>query len=169
MARTKDELPPWAKILLAIIIVGGLIWALVPKEILYLSIGIVVVIIGVASYIILRRQGTQPFKTLAKRTYGWLTESRRQKGKPPRTPIPLEIRRAVYRRADNYCQHPNCGRTEHPIIHHVDGDRTNHNLNNLILLCREHAAKADSHNYTIEQLKNWMTQPGAPRYHSRSH
>jgi len=55
MAKTEDELPRWAQIIIAAVIVGVLIWALVPKNIIWVALGIGIVIVGVVAYLVYKR------------------------------------------------------------------------------------------------------------------
>jgi hypothetical protein len=86
----------------------------------------------------------------------WLTQSGRAR-KPPRTRIPAKVRREVCRRANYACQM--CGRLETPKYHHIDGDPSNPNLNNLILLCSHHHDLADRNVYPSVQLKGLSKKP----------
>jgi len=45
----------------------------------------------------------------------------------------LLVRKAIFERDKNACQR--CGNTEHLLIHHLDKNDKNQELNNLILLC----------------------------------
>ncbi len=56
-----------------------------------------------------------------------------------RTPIPMSTRRQVYSRAHNHCEWPGgCPSTKNLQIHHINGDPSDHRLDNLILLCKRH-------------------------------
>jgi len=166
MAKTKNELPRWAEVPLAIIIVGGLIWALVPKEILYLSIGIAVVIIGGVSYLILRRQGTQPFKILAKRMYGWLTESRKQTSIEKVPSLTSRERAQLIEAVGNKCENPNC-RVQFPLqIHHIQprAEGGSNKLNNLIVLCNNCHGRFQGGIYSKELLRQWISRKSRRRF-----
>lgn len=143
MARTKDKLPRWAEILLGTLIVGGLIWALVPREILYLSIGIAVAIIGAASYLILRRQGTQPFKNLLARFFNWLRgESRKEMV----ASLPSHDANKLKLAVGYKCENENCPRTRNLDVHHITPkteEGSSHRLSNLLVLCKNCHGDAD--------------------------
>lgn len=54
----------------------------------------------------------------------------------PYTPgFASKVRQLVRERDGNRCQ--SCGSTEHLCVHHRDFEKTNHDLDNLILLCRK--------------------------------
>jgi hypothetical protein len=160
----------WVKIIIAIIITAVLIWALVPRQWLYIGGGIAAAVIGTVSYLTYKRHGAGPFKA-AWNKFVKAIKAKERTGKPARTPIPKAIEEYVFRRAHNRCQYDrgHCGRTENLEIHHIDRDRTNHDRNNLILLCPEHHEKADHGNYRVWQLKDWMKYPGTPKDYGRSH
>ncbi|MEM3715355.1 MAG: HNH endonuclease signature motif containing protein [Nitrososphaeria archaeon] len=55
-----------------------------------------------------------------------------------RTIIPKLRRRQVYVRAHGHCEQQDCRSTENLQIHHINGDPSDHSLENLILLCGYH-------------------------------
>jgi hypothetical protein len=172
MPRNENETPRWLIVLIVIIVAGLLIWTAVPKHLIYIGIGIAVVIIGLTSWLVYRKRGIAPLKNFARKSYEWLKgtgEAQGTKRKPARTPIPEETREYVFKRAHYRCQYDQgrCGKTENLDIHHINRDRTNHNINNLILLCPEHHDKADNGNYRIVQLKGWARYPGIPKDYSK--
>ena len=142
MAKTEDELPRWAKILIAIVFIGIIIGTIVPGEILYLSIGIAVAVIGGASYLIYRKWGIQPFKRFAEQSYEWLKGG----GKTTRVrrePLPQLPSQEAYRlkgAVGNRCESTNCPNPKYPNLdlHHIilrSEERSSHKLSNLLILC----------------------------------
>jgi 5-methylcytosine-specific restriction endonuclease McrA len=71
-------------------------------------------------------------------------------GKPPRVPIPADVKKKVFQRAGYKCQL--CGKSVHPEIHHINRDRSNNNPGNLIVLCPTHHAEADGGSIPKERL-----------------
>ncbi|HZL20624.1 MAG TPA: HNH endonuclease signature motif containing protein [Polyangia bacterium] len=62
--------------------------------------------------------------------------------KPPRTHMEAERRREALIEAGYRCAIPACGQTQIE-VHHIDGDRTNHAFENLIVLCRNDHYRAE--------------------------
>ncbi len=77
-----------------------------------------------------------------------------------RTKIPKHIKEEIMRRAGYRCQYPGCGVRENLEHHHIDGDPSNHNPSNLIVLCPNHHRKAQKGIYRREQLKAWAKGEG---------
>ncbi len=76
--------------------------------------------------------------------------------KEEREAIPHDIRSEVYRRSRNACENPDC-RYENAIhIHHIDMNRSNNRLYNLIALCPNCHQEAQRGRYTPSQLRNWV-------------
>ncbi|OGI14978.1 hypothetical protein A3K63_03060 [Candidatus Micrarchaeota archaeon RBG_16_49_10] len=68
-----------------------------------------------------------------------------------RTPIPIKIKKRIFERAENACQH--CGNSNVKLhIHHIDKNPENNNLSNLIVLCPDCHSIAES--LTTVALKN---------------
>jgi len=166
MAKTKDELPRWAKILLFLIFAGIIIWAIVPGKVLYISLGIALAIIGGVSYLIYRKWGIQPFKTLAKRTYGWLTESRKQTSIEKVPSLTSRERAQLIDAVGNQCENPNC-QIPYPLdIHHIipkEKGGTN-KLRNLIVLCKNCHGMAGKGVYSSARLKQWISRKSPRRF-----
>ena len=62
------------------------------------------------------------------------SENSNSYNKKKRVPIGSKLRREIYERADNCCQH--CGHSFSLDIHHIDENPANNNKDNLILLCK---------------------------------
>lgn len=58
-----------------------------------------------------------------------------KKQKKIRTPIPEEVQKAVLEEAGERCCMPDCGSTTDLVIHHIDGNPSNHDLANLLVMC----------------------------------
>lgn len=123
-----------------------------------LGIILVIFIFGLVKFPSFRNATFQGFKKFFNYLTGLIIESGRET-KAQRVSIPQSTRQAVFNRADHHCQIPRCRDMENPEIHHIDGDRTKNSMNNLILLCKKHHAKADHHDYKQEQLKSWNRHP----------
>jgi len=80
---------------------------------------------------------------------------KRRKRRPK---IPKPVEREVYARAGDGCQFPGCEEMENTEIHHIDGNRDNNDVNNLIVLCKRHHAKADHGQYKRVSLEAWNKQ-----------
>ena len=161
MARTEDELPRWAQIVIAAVIVGVLIWAFVPKHIIWVALGIGIAIVGVVVYLVYRRQGIAPFITLARRAYKWAIGTEKpSEARRPIVPVPSlsGSERALFIDAvGNRCEHPTC-RIQHPLeVHHIT-PREQGGLNkvwNLIVLCPTCHELAQRNSYSKSLLKQW--------------
>jgi len=74
--------------------------------------------------------------------------------KGQRTPIPASIRHKVWDRANGHCEYnggPHEGRLQ---IHHINGDPSDHSLDNLILLCEKH------HRLQTNKQRPYWQKPG---------
>jgi hypothetical protein len=72
----------------------------------------------------------------------------------PRTlVIPKEIQMRAYQRAQSHCQFPDCSDRLNLEIIHINGNRENNDLNNLIVLCVKH--RREAHMIPRQQLINW--------------
>ncbi len=72
-------------------------------------------------------------------------------GKKSRTPIPVEIQRQVFSRANSRCQWKGCDKTSYLEIHHIDNNPANNNINNLICLCPYHHKKSQG-----KAVRSWL-------------
>lgn len=125
-----------------------------------LGIILVIFIFGLVKFPVFRNATFQGFKRFFNYLIGLITESGRET-KAPRVNIPQSNRQAVFNRAEHHCQIHGCREMENLEIHHIDSDRTNPKMNNLILLCQKHHAKAQHHDYKQEQLKSWNRHPSS--------
>ena len=73
-----------------------------------------------------------------------------------REPLPPGTRKEVPRRARNRCENEQCNQKVRPHIHHVDGNKSNNHLPNLIALCPNCHQKAHDGVFTESQLHNWV-------------
>lgn len=158
-------------ILLVSLIVPCLILALVfERYLLWIGIGLGVLLV-IFIFLLIRfrgfRRGTSSvFSKLGK----WLKEKPQEQpiaGRPQRTAIPKDIQKQVFVRAKDRCQFPYCQEREGLEIHHIRGEPTNHNLNNLILLCRNHHYRCGQHLYREHQLIAWINGKYPPLSSSR--
>ncbi|WP_294300984.1 HNH endonuclease [uncultured Sphingomonas sp.] len=60
----------------------------------------------------------------------------------PRPTLPADIRRSILVEAGHACAVKNCNEHTYLDIHHIDHNRENNSLDNLILLCRKHHGMA---------------------------
>ncbi len=165
MGKNEKDLPRWAKVPLFLIFAGIIIWAIVPGEALYISLGIALAVIGGVSYLVYRKWGTRPFKTLAKGTYKWLTESRKQ-ASIEKVPSLTSSERGLFINAvGNRCENPNCNKTQFLEVHHIipRGEGGSNRRNNLIVLCPT-CHRAAGHAYGRGQLQSWIRRPRRFRF-----
>ena len=73
-----------------------------------------------------------------------------------RIPISTEKQQQLFERAENRCQYCGLGNVKLN-IHHIDGNPSNNNSNNLIVLCPNHHSIANSLNVNV--LKNDSKKP----------
>ncbi|MCL2678854.1 MAG: HNH endonuclease [Dehalococcoidia bacterium] len=74
-----------------------------------------------------------------------------------RKAVPKETRQDVYRIARHQCQNDRCAYSNVGLpIHHIDMDRNNNSLNNLIVLCPTCHDKAHGGKFSSAQLRNWV-------------
>jgi len=171
MARNSDELPRWYKIIIAAVIIGVVIYALVPKRIIWVALGVAIAILAVVAYLAYKRQGLSAFTIFPKRAYNWLVgthkPSETQTPKivrplsiaPPLSPDETDLLIATVR---DRCENPNCHTPQFNLeVHHIKSrykGGTNSVLN-LIVLCHTCHGWAQKGNYKKSQLNRWI------RYH----
>jgi hypothetical protein len=107
---------------------------------IYIIIGIYVICAGLITWVLLRRR-----KSL----------KNNKSKKKPRKPIPVDIQRKVFTRANNRCQWEHCPKRDYLEIHHIDNNPANNNLNNLICLCPDHHKRAHGKAVRSWQLVDW--------------
>jgi len=166
MGKNDEDLPRWAKVLIALFVVGVIVWAIVPGKVLYTSLGITLAVIVGVSYLIYRKRGIEPFQKLAKGTYGWLTESRKQISIEKVPSLTSEERAQLIDAVGNKCENPNC-RVQFPLeVHHIQ-PRTQggtNKLNNLIVLCNNCHGRFQGGIYSRELLKQWISGRSRRRF-----
>ena len=111
---------------------------------------LLILVICSISYPTFRQGLLSGFKSIFHLVWRLVTKKRIDENNPqnirqstPRMPIPMEIRRRVHIRAGHQCQWEGCHNESHPEIHHIDRNRSNNQLSNLILLCGHHHNEAD--------------------------
>ena len=96
------------------------------------------------------------FPKKAQKSKGTLRgEGPRGKKKTKRTPIPENVKKKALMRSGRYCQYCRKDLLRNrlmPTFHHIDGNASNHHLNNIIVLCPDCHNKADRGVITKEQL-----------------
>ena len=70
--------------------------------------------------------------------------------------ISSNIKAEVFSRSQRACENPDCHFKETIHIHHIDMNKNNNNLNNLIVLCLNCHQKAHHGTLTTSQLRNWV-------------
>lgn len=75
--------------------------------------------------------------------------------------IGAELERMVKTRAGHCCELNNCHDHTYLEVHHIDHNRENNTLENLILLCRKHHAMAHAGKIDRKSLKIYISSPGA--------
>jgi len=169
VATNEDELPRWAKILIAVFFIGIIVWAIVPGKTLYTIIGIALAIIIGVSYLIYRKRGIEPFKSFAKKSYEWLKGGQQQVTTEDKQPTKTEIvripplsgreRAQIIDAIGNKCENPNC-REKYPLeVHHIKprAEGGTNKLSNLIVLCNNCHGKFQGGIYSKELLRQWIS------------
>lgn len=80
--------------------------------------------------------------------------------KPKRIAIPSALAHQVRHQCDGACGNPSCrewSSSTHE-LHHIDGDRSNSTLENLILLCGNCHSKEQAGIITREEIEVWKSQ-----------
>lgn len=81
--------------------------------------------------------------------------------KPRRTPIPTDMKRLVIHRAERRCQwvthSGRCTMEGNLKMHHIDGNPSKHNMNNLIYLCPNHHDEAHAYGARRLELQDWAS------------
>jgi len=167
MANNTDELPRSVQIIIAALIVGAIIWALVPKPILWVILGVAIAIIGVLAYFAYKKEGTAPFKRFARRIFDWIF--RGTKPSQPTAPTgPTAATRVPDLRGDeralfihaigDRCENPTCRKSGLLEIHHIK-PKEQGGLNsvwNLIVLCPDDHRSAQRGIPDKLRLQQWV-------------
>jgi len=163
--KREDQALAGIFLLIAIVIAYAYIAAAFEEHTVWASIifGFIVVVLvfALVRFPAFRSLTVDAVKRVARLIGGAFTSGQHAEKDRKRAYIPQETERLVFRRADNRCQVPTCGKLHHLRIHHIDGDRTNPHRDNLILLCSEHHADADHGAFRKEQLIAWRDMPGS--------
>jgi hypothetical protein len=147
-------------LLVALIVICSIIGAVFKNYLLWIGIAAGILII-LLIYVLVRD------KTFRENSIGlwgkfinWLTQkpkTSRAIYNEPRKTIPGYIIEEVYQRAKYRCQLYNCSQTSNLEIHHIDKNRGNNNMTNLILLCGIHHKEADNNFHRQRILKRWAS------------
>ena len=86
---------------------------------------------------------------------GFGLDEDKKSNKKKRVPIKTKVKREIFERADNTCQH--CGENTALDIHHIDENPSNNRKNNLIVLCPNCHRKTKSIPKNV--LKNEALKP----------
>jgi len=143
MAKTSNELPRWAQVIIIAFILGAIIWALVPKHIIWVAIAVALVILAVVSYLAYKKQGLAPFTSFAKRVYYWLSASSKPSDASTSTTASdlTSTERALFiHYTGNRCEDPTCRKTGNLEIHHIKPrhEGGTNSVWNLLVLCPNH-------------------------------
>ena len=154
--ENKIEIIPLIVGLAVLLLLGYIITISLPPQYqiyFYIFIGLVIVGIGIITYFCIKNQEfrEKTFSVL-KKTFARISdlgtnilenieEGERREKKKKRVPIPSQLKNKVHDIAGGKCQL--CGREGNLKIHHIDGDPSNNNITNLVLLCGNHHDDAD--------------------------
>ncbi len=140
---------------------------------IYLYVGIAILVIGSAAYLIYRKRSVQLPQRSESETSETASESEASNITPEGQAAP-ETEKVAYPIAENStlaedtkfklmnavwyrCENPYCNHTEFLDVHHIVDDGSNE-LNNLIVLCPECHAAAHNHEITEEELQSWLLE-----------
>ncbi len=135
------------------------------KLAIYIGIGIILVIIGGISYMIYRKRSAQPSATVSETAQKPSETTPEVTGASPRlvpelSSLPEDAKDKLMNAVWYRCENPHCNRTEFLDVHHIVAEiigGTNR-LDNLIVLCPQCHAAADSHEITEEELQSWIKE-----------
>lgn len=143
MARNDEQgLPRPLGVLIAVILIGAVIWQAVPRGTLYAILAIATVAILGIAYLVLRKRGSGPFKALGRTVWRGITgQGIRKPAKGAAIPPlgsdeTLRLKNAVGFR----CENPDCRNPTFPslVVHHIIPRHeagSSHKLSNLLVLC----------------------------------
>ena len=165
MGGEEEELPPWAALLVLLIVAIALIWALVPHVYLYLSLIIIILVFIIVTYYAYTRKNVFLPTALTKYIWNWYKKenkewekrqvktSRRGSIVPPLSAE--EKNRLVVDIAHGKCEYPGCdseyGLEVHHIIPRAEGG--SNKQSNLIVLCPTHHRMAHRGGIPKDRLK----------------
>lgn len=167
------QTPPWFQGIVAFLIVGVLIWAFVPHEIIYLSIAIIIITAVALSIYFFRKRGIEPFINLGKSAIteykkiheDWKKEMREESKKEERgkrsPPLSSKLQAKFIRMAGSKCENPNCNNTFPLEVHHIipRSEGGSNKENNLIVLCKNCHGIAQRGMWNKELLREWINRP----------
>ena len=167
MSRNGDELPRWVQIIIAAIIVGVIIWVLVPKPIIWIALGVAIAILGVVAYLAYKRQGISAFTSFVKRAYNWLvgTEKPSETRRPKIAPLSSDETSLLIVTVGSICENPRCRSQLNLEVHHIKprAEGGSHSVWNLIVLCHGCHGHAGRGAWSRSLLKQWIKQHSRER------
>ena len=166
VARNDEQgLPPWLAGLIAAILIGAVIWQVVPRGILYASLAIATVAVLGIAYLVYRKRGSSPFKAFGKGIWRAITgQGARKHTKGVSLPPLGEDDAARLITAVGRCERPNCPDPHSPslVVHHITPqheDGSSHRLSNLLVLCQNCHYEADRGVPGKAQQRQWARKP----------
>ncbi len=177
-SRNSDDIdwsktPPWLQGIIAFLIIGVLLWAFVPHEILYVSIGVIIILVIVVSVYVLKKKGLSPFFNLGSSAItgykkiheDWEREMEKESAKEDRvdkvTPLSTKLQAKFIRTVGSRCENPNCHNTFPLEVHHITprSEGGSNKENNLIVLCKNCHGIAQRGVWNKELLREWINRP----------
>ncbi|MGQ9546018.1 MAG: HNH endonuclease [Dehalococcoidia bacterium] len=170
MARNRDELPRWVQIIIAAVIIGVVIYVLVPKPIIWVALGVAIAILAVVAYLAYKRQGIAAFTSFAKRAYNWLIGTQRpSEARSPKivslTPLSPDETSLLIDAVGSACENPHCRSQLNLEVHHIKrrAEGGTHSVWNLIVLCHGCHGNADRGAWSRSLLKRWTERHSRER------
>ncbi|MDY6916827.1 MAG: HNH endonuclease signature motif containing protein [Chloroflexota bacterium] len=149
--------------MIVVFVVGALVWALVPRHILYPVIGVAVVVIVAVCVLLYRRQGLARFKSLARRSTQAIAGDRERAKTTSSGGRNLSAaEKERFKEAAGYsCENPACRERDLVDLHHIIPREQggSNRKDNLIVLCPTCHRKADRGVYPRVRLRQWISEP----------